>query len=607
MPQRLMTALQLAWDASRGRSLFAARCLVAAALQLYARGATADDVQLALSFAGLQSSGARMGEDERDVLISWVALVFMTAEEVGFSAGSRQQPGPGRPASEQPQDVSAADASDAEGNTSSISSTGDGSSESSTSSTSVPGKRSAGSDGSAISLGMRRFVKQAVRQFAGGTRLSDLMELQAAGGSGRQVPPSVLLMQQNTRLIILTLEVLEESGTPLRPPDVPLPPPQQPLEQESQQRQPGPHPVQQQQLQSQQQAERLQQQQQRQTGSLAGASGSSSSPAAGGGSTRRLDPVGYVAAFPADGGAPQGARPAAVRLLIEYMGAMLRSRASAAAFVDTAAACYRRGFTAGELFAHLADEEFEQQGGMLAVALPSQPGAASVSAEIFGRWLSVVYMTLAQLGVTRPELDAADGWAWAGSGNALEAHAIAEFVTNTLRSAPPGLPAVAFAPDSPAMEAIKSAAPDEQQQQQQQRPTAEDFRMVRLEDPSLAATSSSVVALGQQIDLINFAAALADAQGWIAASAGRRQLAWRSPSEQQETDEAAPGRRLSPARQPDDAMAAELRRKESRRHQQPDRAAETLAHGGDGGQQGQQRERQQVPCPWPRRVNRRVL
>lgn len=52
MPQRLMTALQLAWDASRGRSLFAARCLVAAALQLYARGATADDVQLALSFAG---------------------------------------------------------------------------------------------------------------------------------------------------------------------------------------------------------------------------------------------------------------------------------------------------------------------------------------------------------------------------------------------------------------------------------------------------------------------------------------------------------------------------------------------------------------------------
>lgn len=127
---------------------------------------------------GLQSSGARMGEDERDVLISWVALVFMTAEEVGYSAGSRQQPGPGRPASSQPQGVSAAAASDAAGDTSSTSSTGDGSSVSSASSASVPGRRSAGGDGSAMSLGMRRFVKQAVRQFAGGTRLSDLMELQ---------------------------------------------------------------------------------------------------------------------------------------------------------------------------------------------------------------------------------------------------------------------------------------------------------------------------------------------------------------------------------------------------------------------------------------------
>ncbi len=47
-----VTALLLAWAASRGRSLFAARCLVATALELYARGATVDDVQLALSFAG---------------------------------------------------------------------------------------------------------------------------------------------------------------------------------------------------------------------------------------------------------------------------------------------------------------------------------------------------------------------------------------------------------------------------------------------------------------------------------------------------------------------------------------------------------------------------
>jgi hypothetical protein len=52
VPPRLVTALLLAWAACRARSLFAARCLVAAALELYARGATADDVQLSLSLAG---------------------------------------------------------------------------------------------------------------------------------------------------------------------------------------------------------------------------------------------------------------------------------------------------------------------------------------------------------------------------------------------------------------------------------------------------------------------------------------------------------------------------------------------------------------------------
>lgn len=65
------------------------------------------------------------------------------------------------------------------------------------------------------------------------------------------------------------------------------------------------------------------------------------------------------------------------------------------------------------------------------------------------RWLSAVYMTMAQLGVARPGADGRDGWAWAGSGTTSEAHAIAEFVTNTLRAAPPGLPLPGAPPDSP--------------------------------------------------------------------------------------------------------------------------------------------------------------
>jgi hypothetical protein len=59
VPPRLVTALLLAWAASRARSLLAARCLVAAALELYARGATADDVQLCLSLAGVQERNIR--------------------------------------------------------------------------------------------------------------------------------------------------------------------------------------------------------------------------------------------------------------------------------------------------------------------------------------------------------------------------------------------------------------------------------------------------------------------------------------------------------------------------------------------------------------------
>lgn len=142
---------------------------------------------------------------------------------------------------------------------------------------------------------------------------------QAAGGSGTSAPPSVLLMQQNTRLIILTLEVLSESGAQLRLPDAPAPPQQS---QQPQQHQPDPGLEENKQSQPLGKVESLR----------IGSSGSSI-----------LDPVGYVAGFPAGGGAPAEAPPAAVRLLIGYMGAMLRSRTSAAAFVGSAAACYRRG------------------------------------------------------------------------------------------------------------------------------------------------------------------------------------------------------------------------------------------------------------------------
>lgn len=47
--------------------------------------------------------------------------------------------------------------------------------------------------------------------------------------------------------------------------------------------------------------------------------------------------------------------------------------------------CCRRGLTARQLYTELSQADFEQQGGMLAVALPSSPAMPSVTAEIFSR------------------------------------------------------------------------------------------------------------------------------------------------------------------------------------------------------------------------------
>ena len=219
-----------------------------------------------------------------------------------------------------------------------------------------------------------------------------------AGSRESAISPSVRLMQQNTRLVVLTLEVrccrvsmgtmsrthqmveetrprerdcgtheansarwerfshllpngrtdlfrlqgLEDCGVPLQLPDPPWPPAvdtgmQQP---EEPQAQTSALPPRHQQASSQ---------------AAATAPGSehwhaqalqdaSQQPekAASDSKSGSLGPLGYMAAFPAMADDESvGPRPAAVRLLIAYMGAMLGAQASAAAFVQQAAYCYR--------------------------------------------------------------------------------------------------------------------------------------------------------------------------------------------------------------------------------------------------------------------------
>lgn len=99
---------------------------------------------------------------------------------------------------------------------------------------------------------------------------------------------------------------------------------------------------------------------------------------------------------------------------------------------ESARAHKLQGLAADELFSQLEEAEFAQSGGLLPMA--SQPAANSASAEgagecqplpapapaheitqkLLSSWISLSYMTLAQLHVPYPAAAERVGWAWAG-------------------------------------------------------------------------------------------------------------------------------------------------------------------------------------------------
>uniref|UniRef100_A0A7S3R3G7 Uncharacterized protein n=1 Tax=Dunaliella tertiolecta TaxID=3047 RepID=A0A7S3R3G7_DUNTE len=101
-------ALLMAWHASRGGSLLAAQCLVEAALQLHFNGTSFTEIQIGLKLATLggdPSSGGSstttsihlLDAGDEAMLLSWVALVLITAQEVGVvpkTGGPGAQPFP---------------------------------------------------------------------------------------------------------------------------------------------------------------------------------------------------------------------------------------------------------------------------------------------------------------------------------------------------------------------------------------------------------------------------------------------------------------------------------------------------------------------------------
>ncbi|KAG2431579.1 hypothetical protein HXX76_009593 [Chlamydomonas incerta] len=423
------TAMLLAWFACGNRSLFAAQCLVEVLVELYREGRSFEELQLSIKAATqgggwavrpAPTSGSDTAADdgtngeavvlppllqlqEEDVLVSWVALVFLTLEDLGV-----------------PRDKEPADAAPGAGAAGAGTSAGPGSAASG--GVGAGGGVGAMASSSTYLRGMLGYVRQTLGMYDEGQTLARVAGLQGLvqQSTSAATSPFLFLMQQYTRLVLLTVEVVAASGLhterPLRAPetitrpsgystafvssctavDLDSPPAQPPLG--------GAAPW---------------------TKAGAAAGEASAGPGAG------------------TGGGDCPPRGLAVRLLMAFTGAVLGSRWSLERFVDAVRVAYDQGLAANELFSQLEEAEFAQSGGLLPVA--AQPAAAGsadeappapsheITQKLLSSWISLSYMTLAQLHVPYPAAAEHVGWAWAGLGDATEAFGLNDFVGNVLR------------------------------------------------------------------------------------------------------------------------------------------------------------------------------
>ena len=453
------------------RSVFATRCLVDIASDLRSRGVDPAAPAAELALARLASGGALLTASEVELLSSWVALAHMTLDETGAA----RRPGVSLDA------------------------------------------RAAG-DGSATAAGMRAFVRHTAAAFAGGGGAARLLLAQAmaesAGGGGGVAkvgrggkggtaraarrrrgppfaPPPLQFMQQNSRIIVLTLDAAREAGTALAV------------------------------------SYDLLEAAARDDGGDGGGGGGAASP-----SSPFEAPVGFAAGvLPPAAGDPAPseaarARARAVTLLLAFLGARLGSAYAADTFVATAADAYRAGATAAGALAPLTRQELASAGGDAAVPLAGAGPAAVADAgsALLRQWTSIVYMAMAQLGV--PHARAGDpngaGWAFAGPADAAaEAHGLAAVVHGALTraaeeagAAPPGGGLQSLAADARATARGDGDGFDSDTDMPE--PSRTGLPMLRTEDPELARTSASLALLGEALEVAASTAALvaARADAW---------------------------------------------------------------------------------------------
>ena len=211
-----------------------------------------------------------------------------------------------------------------------------------------------------------------------------------------------------------------------------------------------------------------------------GGEGNDAPPSASSSSSLFDRPAGFTAiALPPPPPSLSGYRPmtpvertrgVAATLLLSFLGARLNSAFSLGAFVETVAGEYRAGRAAAALLAPLTDEELASVGadaGLKVVAPTSKAaagspfgdgggggsggggggdddapetatagsGAAAAGRALLSQWVSIAYMTMAQMGVPHAlsKSPGAQGWAFAGGSPSTSASA----ATGASSSSPP--------------------------------------------------------------------------------------------------------------------------------------------------------------------------
>jgi hypothetical protein len=353
-------ALLLAYYAAQNKSLFAAQCFVETVLDSYTRGENVDEVQTAVQLKNMQQNSELLNPQDQDLLLSWIIMVMLTAKDVGVAQSQQQQdqqqpssdPGEGQ---QQQQPVAGIS-----------------------------------QQYSAQALGLLQFVKQSTKlYFEEGYSVQQLQSLQAAVSSDPEQGRSQFLqvMQQYTRLVIITLEVAVACGVPT----------QKELSNPTSLNSPS--------------------------GYTAAWSSSSSSSSISGGE-------GLVTAAAAARNCG-GQRAQAVRLLTAFVGGVIGMPLSMRSFITYALEAYESGISAAEIYEQLQPAEFLQSGGLVP-SVPRPEVQQDVNQTLFGRWLSIVYMAAAQMNAVFPAAAEKAGWAWYGGEDEVQANAMADFVAKTL-------------------------------------------------------------------------------------------------------------------------------------------------------------------------------